>query len=84
VIDYVRGANLYWTEYVSKIQCPVLLVTADVQRDAVVSAAVAQEVAAMNPQVQVTHIAGAGHSIRREQFDACLQAVRNFLGEVYQ
>jgi pimeloyl-ACP methyl ester carboxylesterase len=83
VLDYVRGTNLYWSEYVPKIQCPVLLVTGDVERDAVVSSAVAQEVITMNPHVHVTHIAGAGHSIRREQFDAYLQAVRNFLGDLY-
>jgi hypothetical protein len=31
------------------------------------------------PQLQVTHISGAGHSIRREQFDRYITVVRSFL-----
>ena len=36
------------------------------------------------PQLRVAHIAGAGHSIRRDQFDRYMQVVRSFLGEAYQ
>ena len=31
------------------------------------------------PQLQIAHIPGAGHSIRREQFDGYIAAVRSFL-----
>lgn len=30
-------------------------------------------------QLQITHISGAGHNIRREQFDHYIAAVRSFL-----
>ena len=33
------------------------------------------------PQLRIAHIPGAGHSIRREQPDCYLQAVRTFLAE---
>jgi hypothetical protein len=31
------------------------------------------------PQLQIAHIPGAGHSIRREQFDRYIAVVRSFL-----
>lgn len=37
---------------------------------------------AINPLIRVAHIPGAGHNIRREQFDAFLAAVRGFLGGI--
>jgi N-formylmaleamate deformylase len=83
VIDYVRIASPHWTEYVAQIDCPVLLLIGDVTLGAIVSPAVADEVSALNPNVRVAHIAGAGHSIRREQLAPYVQAVRDFLAQVY-
>jgi pimeloyl-ACP methyl ester carboxylesterase len=31
------------------------------------------------PQMEIAHIPGAGHNIRREQFDRFLEIVRHFL-----
>jgi hypothetical protein len=31
------------------------------------------------PQLQIAHIPGAGHSIRREQFDRYIAVIRSFL-----
>ncbi len=36
---------------------------------------------ALIPQLRIAHIPGAGHSIRREQPDRYLHAVRTFLRE---
>ncbi len=83
VIDYVRIASLHWTEYVAKIDCPVLLLIGDVALGAIVSSKVAHEVSALNANVRVAHIAGAGHSIRREQLAPYVQAVRDFLAQGY-
>ena len=59
---------------------PALLITADLGRGAIVrpemAAADAQQ---QMPQLQVAHIPGAGHSVRREQFGAYIAAVRSFL-----
>jgi len=83
VIDYVSSASPHWTEYVAQISCPVLLLIGDVTLGAIVSPAVADEVRALNTNVRTVHIAGAGHSIRREQLAPYVQAVRDFLAQVY-
>jgi len=70
-----------WQEIVPQITCPVLLVTADPALGSIVTAETAQQVAQMLPNGQVVHISGAGHNIRREQFEAYVETVTHFLGE---
>jgi pimeloyl-ACP methyl ester carboxylesterase len=72
-----------WTELVPRLVCPALLVTGDPERGAIVTPQVAAQVAARNERVRIAHIAGAGHNIRREQFDRYLAVVREFLAEVF-
>lgn len=71
-----------WTSVVPRITCPVLLITADTERGAIVSAENAEQLQAMLPQTRVVHIPGAGHNIRREQPAAFMKAVNEFLAEV--
>ena len=82
-----RRTLMRWSEVVPHIRCPTLLVTGDTEAEAgaraIVTPQVAQRVAALNPNVRVVRIEGAGHSIRRMQFEAYVQAVSAFLAEVY-
>src|SRR5919199_4256785 len=73
-----------WRETVRGLRCPTLLVTADVERGAIVSPEVAEEAGRINPNIRVVHVPGAGHNIRREQYAAFQSAVRGFLAEVHQ
>ncbi len=76
------GKPLDWPATVRQITCPVLLITADPERGALVTAEAATAMQALLPQTRVVHIPGAGHSIRREQFDRYMAAVTAFLAEV--
>jgi hypothetical protein len=38
----------------------------------------------MNDQIQVVRLEGAGHNIRREQFEPFVQAVTEFLSRNYR
>jgi pimeloyl-ACP methyl ester carboxylesterase len=71
-----------WQDIVSKIECPILLVTGDPELGAIVTSEIAQQAATLWRNGQVAHISGAGHNIRREQFEKYIEAVTNFLGEV--
>ena len=82
-LNYVSELSTPWWEFVAKITCPTLLVTADVALGAVVSPETAQAVVALNPNLRVAHIAGAGHNIRREQFELYVRTVHEFLAEVF-
>jgi pimeloyl-ACP methyl ester carboxylesterase len=83
VINFVGGARMTWQGVADKIRCPALVITGDTHLGAIVSPEVAVQVKAANPCIEVVHIPGAGHNIRREQLDAYLQAVKEFLARVY-
>lgn len=68
-----------WRDIARQIACPVLLVTADTDRGAIVSPAAAQEAIGLLRAGQVAHIAGAGHNIRRDQYAPFRDAVIPFL-----
>ncbi len=68
-----------WREVAKAIACPTLLITADPAKGGIVTPEIAAEAVALNSQIQVARIEGAGHNIRRENFAAFLQAVRSFM-----
>ncbi len=68
-----------WPSVIERITCPALLITADPELGSLVTAADAADLKTLLPQLQVVHIAGAGHSIRRDQFDRYMDAVNAFL-----
>ena len=72
-----------WQETVSQITRPTLLVTADPGK-AIVTPEIAQQAVATNDNLQWVRIEGAGHNIRREQFEAFVQAVTEFLAQNYR
>ena len=65
-----------------KITCPVLLITADPERGAIITPEITQKAAEVLPSMKVVRINGAGHSIRREAFGAYMEAVKDFLAQV--
>ena len=69
-----------WQHMASEIQCPTLLITGNPDKDVVVSPTVVAQAQAINPLIQHTQLASAGHNIRRESFQPYLAAVRQFLG----
>ena len=70
---------LEWQELLPRVQRPMLLITSDPERGGIVSPEAAQEAKRLLPTLQVVRLQGAGHNIRREQFDAFIRAVRGFL-----
>ena len=73
------GDQTDWRDLVPRVTCPTLLVTADPERGAIVTPEAAIEAARLNPRLQVVRLSGAGHNIRREQFEGFVGAVRDFL-----
>jgi N-formylmaleamate deformylase len=71
-----------WRDLVPKLACPTLLVTADPDQGSIVTPEAAAEAARLNPLVRVVRLRGAGHNIRREQFDGYVAAVRAFLASI--
>lgn len=72
-------AGINWEEDLPRISCPVLVLTADLDKGAAVAPSDAEALQTLVPQLKVEHIAHAGHNIRREQFPHFMEAVRAFL-----
>ena len=70
-----------WPALLKRITCPTLLITADTDKGAIVPPGAATAFGDLVPQAKVVHIAGAGHSIRREQFARYMEVVKAFLTE---
>lgn len=68
-----------WRERARRITCPLLLVTADLDRGAIVSPAGAREAAGLLHDGQIVHIPNAGHNIRRDNYPPFRDAVLPFL-----
>jgi N-formylmaleamate deformylase len=68
-------------QVVSQIACPVLILTADLDKGSLFPPQAAEKLAASLPRARHINIPGAGHSIRREQPAAYFKAVSEFLQE---
>jgi N-formylmaleamate deformylase len=66
-----------WRDHVAKLHCPGLLLTGD--RSPTVTSGAAAEAQQRWPQLQVAQIRGAGHNVRRDQFEPYWSAVAAFL-----
>jgi pimeloyl-ACP methyl ester carboxylesterase len=80
-LNFGPTTSLDWPATLRRIACPALLITADPARGAIVTDESAASLQTFVPQLRVAHIADAGHSIRRDQFDRYLEVVRAFLHE---
>ena len=72
---------LPWQATIDAIAAPTLLIYGEVERGGLVTAATAAEAMRLNPRIRTVQISGAGHNIRRDNFDGFLAAVRTFLAD---
>ncbi|NDJ74907.1 MAG: alpha/beta hydrolase [Chloroflexi bacterium] len=71
-----------WREIVPCIVCPLLLITANPERGAVVTPDVSAEIVSLARSGRSVCIDEAGHSIRRDRFEAYMVTVRAALKEM--
>lgn len=68
-----------WQDYVARIAAPTLLIHGEAGHDGIVTDAIAAEAVSLNPRIVPRCIPGAGHNVRRENFEAYIEAVLGFL-----
>ena len=76
VFDRSNPKTVDWAATLSRITCPTLLIVSDPELGGIVTAEDAASLKALVPQAEVVHIPEAGHSIRRDQFQPYVDAVR--------
>lgn len=70
-----------WSASIDKISAPTLLIYGEAARGALMTTEVAAEAMRINPCIRAVPIEGAGHNVRRENFDGFLAVVSAFLDE---
>ena len=75
------NASVDWPATLRHITCPALLIAADPALGAIITDESAASLRSLVPQLRITRIAAAGHSIRRDQFNRYMEVVRAFLRE---
>ena len=68
-----------WREVISRIECPILLITGDPQLHAIVTPEIAQQASHLWKHGEVLHMSGAGHNVHRDRYDETMAPVRAFL-----
>jgi N-formylmaleamate deformylase len=75
------ATGLDWPATLGRITSPALLITGDPALGAIVTEEDARVLGALVSRLRIAHLAGAGHNIRREQFDRYLEVVSGFLAD---
>jgi pimeloyl-ACP methyl ester carboxylesterase len=68
-----------WQDYVARIAAPTLLIHGEAGHDGIVTDAIAAEAMSLNQRIVTRCIPGAGHNVRRENFEVYIEAVLGFL-----
>jgi len=64
------------------VTVPTLVITADADKGGIMTPEAVEQLQAYVPHIKVAHIADAGHSIHRDQFEPYMQVVQAFLKQV--
>ncbi len=84
VFQFMTEPRPDWRDLVARMQKPVLLIYGEPELGGIVTPVVAAEARRINPLIFPYQIAGAGHNIRREQFDEYMPAAQEFVAAVRQ
>jgi pimeloyl-ACP methyl ester carboxylesterase len=82
VVEYTASAHTPWRELLPRIELPVLLMTGDVEKGAIITPEIAEEAVSLLVKGKLHPVNGVGHNIQREHFADYMAALREFLGEL--
>ncbi len=82
ITQWYRGLRIDWRSVAAKIPCPTLVLAGEAALGGMIDATLAAELDRLLPDGRVVTLAGAGHSIRRDQRGPYLAAVRAFLSAI--
>jgi len=80
IMEQRMGIGKYpWREVLPQVECPTLLITAEVEKGAIITPEVAQEVQQLSKHAEVAYFEGAGHCIHRDRYAETMQPVLDWL-----
>jgi pimeloyl-ACP methyl ester carboxylesterase len=82
LVEMVDLSSMGFEELFKKISCPALLLTADLNKGAILGDKEISPLKQWIPLLEVVQIDSAGHNIRRDQFEPYMKAVQTFLAKI--
>ena len=79
VFDSFTPSKRFWRDVLPEVTCPALLIWAD---GGIVDEPIARIAVGLAPDLTARRIEDSGHCIQRDQFDAFLDTVRQFLASI--
>jgi N-formylmaleamate deformylase len=80
IFDTPGGSGVDWSRDLAGVRCPVLLITGDPEHGALTTPEAVAALRQPIPGLQSVSLPDAGHSVRHDQPEQYLDAVRRFLG----
>jgi pimeloyl-ACP methyl ester carboxylesterase len=68
-----------WREDLDKAKCPILLITADREKGAIISQDTSNWIRENHPDVETLHVPNVGHSAHRENYPLVFEEINKFL-----
>ena len=78
-LNFDPSGSAPWRETIARVKLPMLIIRADNDKGASVTPEAAAEASRINSLVESAYVPGVGHSVRREDYDAFMAAVTEFL-----
>ncbi len=76
---FFAEAKRPWQETLGAIRCPILLLVGDPERHSHTGWDAAVQATGVWQEGQLVHVAGAGHNVQRDQFDAFMTRINQWL-----
>ena len=79
-VEIIKAIEMWdWKSDLGRIRCPVLLVTGDIEKSAIISGELSTIIKDTFNNVEVVHIVGAGHNIERDMYKDLMDRIEQFL-----
>ncbi len=82
VFEYVTARRNDWVDLAARFRCPALLLYGEPELGSIITPAAAAYARQLNPLIQPKQIPGAGHNVRRENFEDTVAAIQEFMASV--
>lgn len=79
IFDIQSSIDKGWREDLRKAKCPLMLITADQEKGAIISEDTSNWIREMYPEIEILHVQKTGHNPHRENYPLVIREISKFL-----
>jgi len=84
IFSIMQDIDKSWKEDLEKAVCPILLITAEKEKGAIISPETTLWIKQTYPNIQHLHVTGVGHSPHRENYPLVFERISEFIDKQYR